>query len=242
MEMPSPSWRIALSALLAVALSGIAPLLVAQDRLPTPSTLAAREVVAVIDSIDAAARRHDRAALERLYAADFLFVHGQRGIVTREEQISGLLTRDGSAGRMLHLAPDSVRVVGDVTILRLRQQGAFSTSFFIRHEGRWQLAQTQTTLLVSAPLAVAIDSAALAAYAGHYTRNDTYVDVTRTGDTLFIQRAGGVRLPVVPIGPDRFHDRFGATLTFGRDAAGKVDTFRYLPATGEERLWTKTNP
>ena len=205
----------------------------------TPEAAARQGIRAMFDSLHAAGMRRDRAALERVYAEEFLFVHATGGVVTRKEQIDGIVNRAAPGGGPPVPILDSVRVYGDVAMVRYAEGLRFGTTVWVKRDGRWQVALIQGTMLPERKAAVAIDASKLTDYVGRYERDTLFVLVSVQGDSLMVQRATGPRLPVKPIGPDAFEDRFGASMLFVRNATGAVIFFNYRPAAGQERTWIR---
>lgn len=194
---------------------------------------------AMFDSLNAAARRRDRAALEQVYAEEFLFVHATGGIVTRREQLDGIMNR-AATGPGIPVPPlDSLRVHGDIAVLRSLEANRFGTSIWVRRDARWQIALIQGTMIPARSQSVAVDARRLVDFVGRYLLDSGFVVVSVERDSLMVQRATGPRLAVRPIGDDQFEDRFGARLTFTRDAAGAVTQFVYRTAVGAERIWKR---
>lgn len=193
----------------------------------------------MFDSLVAAASRRDRAALEQLYAAEFQFVHATGGIVSRAEQIDGLVNRQAPVTAFPLPPLDSIRVYGDVAMYRRLQGGIFGIDVWVKRDGRWQIALVQGTMLPVRRAGIAIDVARLAEFAGRFTLDSGVVTLTVVGDSLTVARGTGPRTALRPVGDDRFEDRFGATLTFSRDPTGAVTQFVYRTAVGAERIWKK---
>lgn len=179
----------------------------------------------------------DRAALERLYADDFLIVHSFGYVDDKETLIKE--TMEETAPPPLFVPtfqpPQSLHLSGDFAIVRNPQvrtgldTPAWSTSIYVHRDGRWQLFQRQATELVVLPKAVTLAAEMLPIYAGTYR--------TSAGGTVRVEvREDGLysvseRLPprkLIPIGPDLFTTKLGGELRFNRDAAGKITGYRNL--------------
>src|SRR3954470_5498043 len=151
---------------------------------------------AMFDSLGAAAMRRDRAALERIYAPEFQFVHATGGIVSRAQLIDGLVSPAGRSAGPVTPALDSMRLYGDVAILSLAQNGMMATNVWVHRDGRWQIALVQGTMLPQKRPTIALDTRRLADYAGRYVLDTLAVVISVDGDSLMVQRAMGPRLAV----------------------------------------------
>jgi ketosteroid isomerase-like protein len=125
-------------------------------------SVAAAQVRQAVRQYDAALRRADVAALERIWAPEFSFVNPRGERLTRAERLANLRT-----GRTVFdsLAPapeeESVRIYGDVAVLttRLTLYGRYSDKahrgkfralvVWVRRDGRWQQVANQLTQVVA---------------------------------------------------------------------------------------------
>jgi len=96
-----------------------------------------------VDLNEALAKR-DRAALERIYADDFQFVHTTGGVVDKTTQINNTLANDRTSTGPLPIPTfDRLLLFGDVAIFRTLERGVAGTNVYSRKEGRWQIVQVQ---------------------------------------------------------------------------------------------------
>jgi hypothetical protein len=108
------------------------------------------EIREFFDLLDAAVRRRDRPAIERLYGPEFVFVLGNTGIVSRKAQIDAMMLRDPAKSLLSQTPLEGLRFYGEVAQLRIQNAAVFSVTTFIRRAGRWQIVLTQTNLLPAA--------------------------------------------------------------------------------------------
>jgi hypothetical protein len=99
------------------------------------------------DLLQAAVKRRDRAAIERLYAPEFVFALGNTGVVSRKQQIDGLMVLDAAKSTLSETNLNGLRFYGDVAQLRIQTGTVFSVSTFVKRAGRWQIVLTQTNLI-----------------------------------------------------------------------------------------------
>jgi ketosteroid isomerase-like protein len=146
-----------LSALLLLA--PVPARLAAQAAAPSDSAAVA-EIRQTVRQYDEALRRSDVAALERIWAPEFVFVNPRGERLTRADRLANVRTRRTTFDS---LAPapreESIRVYGDVgvltTLLTLsgkyggkEQSGRFrALVVWVRRDGRWQQVANQLTLV-----------------------------------------------------------------------------------------------
>jgi hypothetical protein len=200
------------------------------------------ELQALHADLNRARRARDRAALERIYAPEFRWVHGVGYADDRARQIANIVeaNSDRDLPPIDFSPPTELIVSGDTAILRRPAQPVsgmqvYGVEIFVRRDGRWQILHIQGTPLQAAPAAIALPPAALDAFAGRYrSPSGTETLVTRVGDLL---QARIPELPIRelrPVAPERFLDRIGTEYVFERGADGRVTGFSFRMATGRE--------
>lgn len=228
------------AALVAVALLTAAAAAAAQPR-PAAEPGAARvraELQALVAEVNAALRRRDRAALERLFAEEYVWAHPSGYVDDRATFLDDELATDSAYQLGLTFEPpETLYVYGaaaDVAVLRrplhnpalpVSRGPILSTWTFAKRGGRWRIVQTQGTQLNPPRPGAAVAAALLDAYAG------TYGEAGRA--TLLVRREGGglvsrgvpaVNPPrrLVPVSDSVFVDKLGAETTFFRGPDGRV--------------------
>lgn len=189
--------------------------------------------------LNEARQKKDRAALERLYADEFLWIHSSGLVANKASQIEEVLASDGS--RPLPVPPqDELLVYGDVVIVRAPRKESAGTTTYVRRGGRFQLVQLQGTPLPPERKSVAVDPAILESYVGTYQQpNGVTVTVTREGESLTIQAAGRGKRALTAVSDTRFFDPLNAEWNFSKDAKGQVSYVRRMP-NGQEASGTKS--
>jgi hypothetical protein len=207
----------------------------------------ARELTVLFDELNTAIHRHDQKTLERIYADEFLFIHSFGYIDDKREQIRRFMESD-SVSKIPTPSFDQLLLHGNMAIVRMIVKNPrlgtdlMSTSIYIKREGHWQILQVQSTLQQKERETVMADTRTLEAYTGKYTQNNNrYTFITRDHTSLLAQRQGRPKYPLRPVSDTTFYDRFGSTLTFFRDTAGKVTHFVWKAPNGEESTWTKAD-
>ncbi len=202
--------------------------------------------------LNRARRARDRAALARIYAPEFRWVHGAGYADDRDRQIENIL--EASSDRDLPPidfgAPTEVIALGDVAIVRRPNRTVtgirlYSVETFVRRDGRWQILHIQGTPLQPERTYITLAPAALDALAGRYRNVQT-----GTGTETVIVREGGIlraRIPEVPIrelrpvAPERFFDRIGTEYVFERGTDGRATGFVFRLFGGREGRLTRVD-
>lgn len=212
---------------LGVALCALATLVAFTYANPQDRTDAVKdELRAFVAELNGALARRDRAALERLYADEFRFVHATTGVVARAEHIEGIMANDATvAGQLPEPSFDEMSVYGDVVILRGRNRGIENTSIYRKQDGRWQAVQVQGTLLPPVRTAVTVDSKTLDRFVGAYEfRPGAQAVVVRQGEGITWKAGTRPTLVLQPLAGNRFFGKGSdAEITFTVDAKGQVD-------------------
>jgi uncharacterized protein (TIGR02246 family) len=133
----------------------------AQKASPTPSKPEA-EVREAIRKYDEALRKADAAALERLWAEDYVFINAHGDKLTRADRLANIRTGATAFDSLAHVPQEEeIKVYGDVavytTLLSIKgrysgegQQGSSrALVVWIRREGRWQQIASQQTPVVA---------------------------------------------------------------------------------------------
>lgn len=199
------------------------------------------ELAALHAELNRARRARDRAALERIFAPEFRWVHGAGYADDRDRQIESILEADSD--RDLPPPdfdpPNALMVLGDAAILR---RPAFSSAggvrlysihVFVKRGGRWQILHMQGTPLLPERKWTALPAAALDALAGRYRfPSGTVTVLAREGDSLRRRTPGNPNRRLRPVAADLFYDDIGTEYAFTRSADGRVAGFDYRFAAG----------
>ena len=183
------------------------------------------EVQKLFADLNDAIVKKDRAKLERVYADEFQFVHGNGYIITKAAQIDGIMGNTSLSSTPLPTPSfENLLVYGDVAIFRDPNRNVAGTSIFVKKNGQWQIFQVQGTRLAPPRNAVKIDPQLLDSFLGRYEFGPGAVaTVTREGDVL--KWRGGNRLPVslVPLSETKFFSKESESeMTFTKNEKGQV--------------------
>lgn len=183
------------------------------------------ELQKLFADLNAAILKKDRAALERIYADEFQFIHGNGYVVDKSTQINGVMNNDSLAATPVPTpAFDNLLLYQDLAIYRRTDRGLIGSNIYAKRDGRWQIVQVQGTRLAPERKAVKIDPQLLDSFLGKYEFGPGAIaTVTREGDTL--RWRGGNRPPVtlVPLSDTRFFAKeTDSEMTFSKNDKGQV--------------------
>ena len=159
-----------------------------------------REVAACEHEFVQALQGHDRAALERVLAESFTFIHASGHLDTRNEYINlavaGRLVRQFAETDRLN---EPWRIYAGHTALRqsvtvIAGQRLRNTTVYAKIDGRWLLVAMQSTPLPVRPQATSVDRGLYNSYVGQYR-----IDAVRMLD-VFVK--GGTLMGRVPLRPE----------------------------------------
>jgi hypothetical protein len=195
------------------------------------------ELKALHVELSRARRARDRAALERIYAPEFRWVHGTGYADDRDRQIQSIMEAAGDdAPPPPDFAPPSeVLLLRDTVVLRrpvfvgARGVRLYSTHIYVRRGGRWQILHMQSTPLLPERTWIVLPPAALEAFAGTYRSPDSGT-VSRLWVAEGVLRRQSPGLPMRrlrPVEANRFYDDIGTEYVFTRSPDGRVTAFSY---------------
>lgn len=233
----------------------VAALMLAGQAVAQPAGRAAEtaqvraELHALHAELNRARRARDRAALERIYAPEFRWVHGVGYADDRARQIANIFeaNSDRDLPPLDFSPPTELIVAGDTAVVRRPERTVsgmrvYGVEIFVRRDGRWRILHIQATPLRAAQAGIALPPAALDAYAGRYrSPSGTETVVTRAGDLLQARIPELPTRELRPVAPDRFVDRIGTEYVFERAADGRVTGFSFRMATGREGRTTRVD-
>jgi hypothetical protein len=200
------------------------------------------EIKALLGNLNDAIKKHDRPTLEKIYADEFLFVHGFGFIDNKNVQINGIMESD-SVGEVPLPSFDQFYVYGDVAVLRAMTRNPvggnnlMSTTIYAKKDGRWQIIQVQSTQQQRERKTVKVGNKLLDIYAGSYHLGGSLTTISRQGDTLMAQRRGRPVFLLTATADTLFFDKFGSSYSFHNDQ-GKI-SFTYRAQNGQEVMWKK---
>jgi len=121
------------------------------------SGAAEKEVLQTLDAVDRATDKHDKAALERLMADEFVY-HGSNGVAQTKAQSIAQAAAGGTAWSSRKYDTIKVRMYGDIAVVTgstelvgmsadFKSGSRLFTRIFVRRDGRWQDLGGQMTLV-----------------------------------------------------------------------------------------------
>jgi hypothetical protein len=206
------------------------------------------EIKALLQQLNQARLKHDRAALEKLYAKEFVNVHSSGFIDDRETTIHEIVTTD-SIRQLPIPSLDNLLVYGDVAILKpltgtsagtvnaTRIAGVY---VYVKKEGRWQIAHAQGTPLQRERQTISPDASVLKSYAGKYERNPGELIIIEMDGNFLLLNVSGRGIPkrkLVAVSDTNYFDKLGTEYNFSRDASNITLTIKLQG--GQESKWRK---
>ena len=206
---------------------------------------AVQEIQALFNELNQAILKHDQKKLERIYADEFLFIHGLGFIETKAELINSIMETDSV--RPVPLPSfDQFYLYGDVGVLRsltrnpVAGNNLMSTTIYTKKSGYWQIVQVQSTQQQKERKSVNVDVKLLDTYIGKYVLpNGVSSEISREGDVLFVQRKGHPKLRLLATSNNQFYDKFGASYTFN-EGSEIITSFTVRHQNGQEIVWVKS--
>jgi hypothetical protein len=185
------------------------------------------ELQKLFADLNQAITKKDRATLERVYADEFQFIHGNGYVVGKTAQIDGIMANDFLSSTPVPTPSfDHLLLYGDAAIFRDTARGVAGTNIYVKKGGRWQIFQVQGTRLAPQRKAVKIDPQLLDSFLGRYEFGPGAVaTVTREGDAL--KWRGGSRIPValLPLSDSHFFAKeTDSEMTFTKNERDKLLT------------------
>jgi hypothetical protein len=183
------------------------------------------ELRKLFSELNDAISKQDRAALERIYADEFQFVHTSGGVVDKTAQINNILANERPSTVPLPTPTfEGLLMYGDMAILRTLERGVSQINIYARKGGRWQIVQVQGTRLAPERKPIVLDPKTLDSYLGKYEfAPGAYTTVTKEGDTLSWKPGGRAKSTLVPLSDTKFYSKENeAEMTFSKDEKGQV--------------------
>lgn len=202
------------------------------------------ELRALAQALNDATLKGDRAALERIYAPEFVFVHAYGYVDDRATQITQILERGTVFPLPTFDPPNELLIYGDVAVFRMPKSAtddgspAWGTIISVKREGRYQIVQQQGTEMQRERQWLTLPVATLDAYAGQYKGLNGVAVIKREGHGLVAQLPRR-HLILKPTAENVFFDKGGGEWTFYRDPDGKVAYYVWR-FRGQERRATRT--
>ena len=210
------------------------------------------ELQALHAELNRARRARDRAALERIYASEFRWVHGSGYADDRDRQILNILEADSDRDLppIDFSPPTELLVFDDVVVMRRPDRIAtgglrlYSVEAFVRRDGRWQILHIQGTPLQPERAWIDLPPAALDAFAGRYRNpaSGTETVITRVGDRLQARIAEVPIRELRPVAPNRFFDRIGTEYVFEAGPDGRTTGLSFRFFGGREGRAIRVEP
>ncbi|MFN2502362.1 MAG: DUF4440 domain-containing protein [Pyrinomonadaceae bacterium] len=184
--------------------------------------------------------RHDKAALERLYADEFLFIHTTGDIDTKAEWVAKSLTV-GTPNTPPTPDPIYIDIYRDVAVRTGRAnlsdgRAIWWTWVYVKRDGCWHLARQHGSAVAAPSVEVKVDPKVLDAYVGTYEYvGGASFTVVRRGDTLVAHNPARPEVTLISESESQFHvPGGGAVYTFHKDEKDQVTHIIVRRANGQE--------
>jgi hypothetical protein len=209
------------------------------------------EIKTLLQQLNQARIKHDRTALEQIYAKEFINVHSAGFIDDRTETINEIMTTDSI--RPLPIPSlDELLVINDVAILKsivgttagtVNANRLAGLYVYARRDGHWQIIHAQGTALQRERPAVKPDQSVLKTYAGKYERSPGGLIIVELVDDHLLINVVGRGIPkrkLMATSDMQFFDKLGTEYSFSKDEKQNLVLTTKLQG-GQESRWTKIN-
>jgi hypothetical protein len=206
------------------------------------------EIRMLLQQLNQARLKHDRAALEKIYAKEFINVHSAGFIDDRETTINEIVSTD-SIRPLPMPSLDNLLVYGDVAILKtLVGTGAGTVNanriggvyVYVKKEGRWQIAHAQGTPMQRERQTVSPDVSLLKSYTGKYERNPGELIIIEMDGNFLLLNVAGRGIPkrkLAAVSDTNYFDKLGSEYIFSKDGSNITLTTKLQG--GQESKWKK---
>jgi ketosteroid isomerase-like protein len=199
----------------------------------------------LIQSVQAAERSGDVAALMGLTSPQFEQMHATGAIEPRDAYLAAIAARPANAGNRRSFLERDVRwrrtgntaIRTSITRIRGAQAGSDvwvrSIAVITRQAGAWRLLNLDSALLYQGPTYDA--GRAQLPQSGFASREGGVFNFLVRDGQPYMELEHGIEIPLIAIGPETYSEGGGATLTVGRDAQGAVTSV--ARKNGDRVLW-----
>lgn len=233
-----------LPCVLAICLAAQAP---AQAEAVDPSVV--QQLEQFTRDLNEAMARRDRAALERLLAAEFHFVHAFGYADDKATFIAEAMEGRIPPAPPFRLTP-AMRLYSDGNLVVVTNPNggtasgtrAWATSVYTRRDGRWQLLLRQGTEMNPEPKVVALAPSELQSLVGRWIASDRQITTELRTDGLYVVSGRFPPRRMFPIGPDLFTTKVGGNIRVTRDASGRPNALSFDNRQGGATTYVRTAP
>ena len=206
------------------------------------------EIRTLLQQLNQARLKHDRPALEKIYAPEFINVHSAGFIDDRATTIHEIMTTDS-----IRIFPipslQNLVIYGDVAILRSESPtnaGTVNSTrlagvyVYAKKDGRWQILHAQGTPLLKERASIVPDSKLLDSYVGKYERNPGELIVVEKDGNFLLMKLVGRGIPqrkLTASSNTAFFDKLGTEYSFTKEENSIILTTRLQG--GQESKWRK---
>jgi len=208
------------------------------------------EIKLLLQQLNQARLKHDRPALENIYAPEFVNVHSAGFIDDRQTTIDEIISTDSI--RALPIPSlDNLLVYGDVAVLKtviMSATGTINTNrltnvfIYAKKDGHWQIIHGQGTPLQKERKTVMPESNVLKNYTGKYQRNPGEYIVIEEKEGFLLMTLTGRGIPprkLMATSDTQFFDKLGSEYVFSKEENGPGIILTTRLTNGLESKWKK---
>lgn len=188
--------------------------------------------------------KKDMDGLERVFAKEYVFIHGNGFLDDRETAMIDQINTD-SIQPLAIPDPNEITVYDDIAVtkrlIKNPQGASFNTILYVKRNGRWQIALHQSTPFQPERNYTKLPSNELQKYTGKYVWKGQTALVTKENDTLRITIPTFPRRVLLPTADNLFYNKTGTEYKFVKNVAGSVTQLILKTEDGLETQWKKIN-
>jgi len=186
--------------------------------------------------------KKDTDGLEKIFAKEYVFIHGNGFVDDRVTAINDQLNTD-SIQPLAIPKDEEITVYGETAIARRLIEtlpaSNYNTILYVKRNGSWQIALHQTTVLQPERTYKKLASNELQKYAGKYEMKGATALVTNENDTLHINIIKFPKRALLPTEDNLFYDKVGTEFKFVKNVTGVVTQLIRKLDNGQETQWKK---
>ena len=170
-----------------------------------------------------AGAKKDRAALERLFADEFVWYQANGRVVDKPKLIISIIGNDAEFSVPVG-SFEGVLVFGDVAVNRVAVKGGVTTTIYARRDGRWRFVQAVGARALPERKPVDIDPKTFDSLVGKCEVAPSRVaTVSREGNSLMWQGGRRPKVRLLPLSETRFFvEDTDMEVIFRRSETGQV--------------------
>jgi len=186
--------------------------------------------------------KKDQDGLEKIFAKEYVFIHGNGNIDDRATAIDDQLNTD-SIQPLSVPNDDDITVYGETAVAKRLihnpQGSSYNTIVYVKRSGRWQIALHQTTVLQPERKYKVLAANELQKYTGKYEIAGQFAVVSKENDTLKVRINRVPKRTLLATSDNLFYDKVGTEYKFVKNVTGVVTQLILTLDNGQETTWKK---